>query len=170
MIHVGAPSEMEMKEKKARVEDALNATRAAVEEGIVAGGGTALLRSSLLLKEENFSQGERFGAKIVKRACEEPLRQISENAGLDGAIVIDKVTHHDELKGFDAFTEQYVDLIKEGVIDPMKVCRCALENAASVSSLMLTTETMIAEALKKRNQILRCLLWVVAEWVVAECP
>lgn len=147
VIHVGAPSEVEMKEKKARVEDALNATRAAVEEGIVAGGGTALLRASLSLTDEGFSDGERFGANIVKRACEEPLRLISENAGLDGAIVIDRVVN-DATKGFDASTEKYVDLVKNGVIDPVKVCRCALENAASVSSLMLTTETMIAEAPK----------------------
>ena len=147
VIHVGAPSEMEMKEKKARVEDALNATRAAVEEGIVPGGGTALLRASLTLTEEGFSDAESFGANIVKRACEEPLRQIAQNAGLDGAIVIDRVVN-DKTKGFDAFTEKYVDLMKEGIIDPVKVCRCALENAASVSSLMLTTETMIAEAPK----------------------
>ena len=148
IIHVGAPSEVEMKEKKARVEDALNATRAAVEEGIVPGGGTALLRASLNLNMEDFSETESFGVNIVKRACEEPLRQIAQNAGLDGAIVIDRVTN-DKTKGFDAFTEKYVDLMKEGIIDPVKVCRCALENAASVSSLMLTTETMIAEAPKE---------------------
>ena len=148
VIHVGAPSEVEMKEKKARVEDALNATRAAVEEGIVPGGGTALLRASLTLNMEDFSETESFGAKIVKRACEEPLRQIAQNAGLDGAIVVDRVLN-DKTKGFDAFTEKYVDLMKEGIIDPVKVCRCALENAASVSSLMLTTETMIAEVPKE---------------------
>lgn len=148
VIHVGAPSEVEMKEKKARVEDALNATRAAVEEGIVPGGGTALLRASLTLNMEDFSETESFGAKIVKRACEEPLRQIAQNAGLDGAIVVDRVIN-DKTKGFDAFTEKYVDLMKEGIIDPVKVCRCALENAASVSSLMLTTETMIAEVPKE---------------------
>ena len=151
VIHVGAPSEMEMKEKKARVEDALNATRAAVEEGIVPGGGTALLRSSLSLKDKDFSKSEQLGVNIIKRACEEPLRQISENAGLDGAIVIDRVVN-DATKGFDASAEEYVDLIKAGVIDPVKVCRCALENAASVSSLMLTTETMIAEAPKEEGK------------------
>lgn len=150
VIHVGAPSEVEMKEKKSRVEDALNATRAAVEEGVVAGGGTALLRASLTLSDKGLSDEERFGCNIVKRACEEPLRLIAENAGLDGAIVIDRVTN-DKVKGFNALTEEYVDLMKVGVIDPVKVCRCALENAASVSSLMLTTETMIAEAPKKEE-------------------
>ena len=146
VIHVGAPSEVEMKEKKARVEDALNATRAAVEEGIVAGGGTALLRGSQAVEELDLGAGEEFGARIVKRACEEPLRQIAANAGLDGAVVIHNVLADKKYgKGFNALTETYTDLLKEGVIDPVKVVRCALENAASVSSLMLTTETMIAD-------------------------
>lgn len=150
VIHVGAPSEVEMKEKKARVEDALNATRAAVEEGIVAGGGTALLRASRGVEELELSEEERFGARIIRRACEEPLRQIAANAGIDGAIVLDRVLGNKTgAYGFNALTEQYEDLLKAGVIDPMKVVRCALENAASVSSLMLTTETMIAEAPKK---------------------
>ncbi|RME16665.1 MAG: chaperonin GroEL [Bdellovibrio sp.] len=152
VIHVGAPSEVEMKEKKARVEDALNATRAAVEEGIVPGGGTALLRSSAVIDSLELSQGEAFGAQIVKRACEEPIRQIAFNAGLDGAIVIDKVQNgKGDSFGFNALTEQYEDLVKAGVIDPVKVIRCALENAASVSSLMLTTETMIADKPKEEN-------------------
>lgn len=152
VIHVGAPSEIEMKEKKARVEDALNATRAAVEEGIVTGGGTALLRASQKIKTEDLSEGQKFGASIVKRACEEPLRQIAGNAGLDGAIVVDRVLNSkSEAHGFNALTEEYTDLLKAGVIDPVKVVRCALENAASVSSLMLTTETMIAEAPKKEE-------------------
>lgn len=150
VIHVGAPSEVEMKEKKARVEDALNATRAAVEEGIVAGGGTALLRAAQKVDKTKYSEEESWGAQIIKRACEEPLRQIAHNAGLDGAIVLDKVLQNKSTSfGYNAFSDEYTDLIKEGVIDPVKVVRCALENAASVASLMLTTETMIAEAPKK---------------------
>jgi chaperonin GroEL len=153
VIHVGAPSEVEMKEKKARVEDALNATRAAVEEGIVAGGGTALLRASRAIDKLKLSEGEEFGAKIIKRACEEPLRQIAGNAGLDGAIVIDRVLNGKAASfGYNALTDEYCDLVEAGVIDPVKVVRCALENAASVSSLMLTTETMIAEAPKDEKK------------------
>ncbi len=152
VIHVGAPSEVEMKEKKHRVEDALNATRAAVEEGIVAGGGTALLRASVKIDKSKFSEDEVFGATIIKRACEEPIRQIAANAGLDGAIVLDRILQNKSANfGFNAYTDEYTDLIKDGVIDPVKVVRCALTNAASVSSLMLTTETMIAEAPKKDN-------------------
>ncbi len=150
VIHVGGGSEVEMKEKKARVEDALNATRAAVEEGIVAGGGAALLRASLKIEKAKFTEEEMFGAKIIKRACEEPVRQIAINAGLDGAIVVDRILQEKNANyGFNAFTDQYTDLLKDGVIDPVKVVRCALTNAASVASLMLTTETMIAEAPKK---------------------
>ncbi len=150
VIHVGAPSEVEMKEKKARVEDALNATRAAVEEGIVAGGGTALLRASRALDKVQFSDTQKFGAQIIRRACEEPVRQIASNAGIDGAIVVDRVLSEKTVGyGFNALTEEYTDLLKDGVMDPVKVVRTALENAASVSSLMLTTETMIAEAPKK---------------------
>ncbi|KYG60740.1 molecular chaperone GroEL [Bdellovibrio bacteriovorus] len=150
VIHVGAPSEVEMKEKKHRVEDALNATRAAVEEGIVAGGGTALLRASQKVDKTKFSEEESFGAMIIKRACEEPIRQISANAGLDGAIVLDRILQNKSATwGFNAYSDEYTDLIKDGVIDPVKVVRCALTNAASVASLMLTTETMIAEAPKK---------------------
>lgn len=150
VIHVGAPTEVEMKEKKARVEDALNATRAAVEEGIVPGGGTALLRASQALTKVEVSDEEAHGVKIVKRACEEPIRQISANAGLDGSIVLDRVlSGKTNTWGFNALTEEYEDLIKAGVIDPVKVVRSALQNAVSVSSLMLTTETMIAEAPKK---------------------
>jgi chaperonin GroEL len=152
VIHVGAPSEVEMKEKKHRVEDALNATRAAVEEGIVAGGGTALLRASQKVDKSKFSEEEAFGATIIKRACEEPIRQISANAGLDGAIVLDRILQNKSASwGFNAYSDEYTDLIKDGVIDPVKVVRCALTNAASVSSLMLTTETMIAEAPKKES-------------------
>ena len=154
VIHVGAPSEVEMKEKKARVEDALNATRAAVEEGIVSGGGVALLKAARVLKDLSVSPEEQFGVKIVRRASEEPLRQIAANAGLDGAIVVDRV-QSDKYKnfefGFNALTETYENLIDSGVIDPVKVVRCALENAASVSSLMLTTETLIADVPKKEE-------------------
>src|SRR5437868_7753338 len=152
VIHVGAPSEVEMKEKKHRVEDALNATRAADEEGIVAGGGTALLRASQKIDKTKFSEEEQFGAMIIKRACEEPIRQIAANAGVDGAIVLDRILSNKSANwGFNAYTDEYTDLIKDGVIDPVKVVRCALVNAASVASLMLTTETMIAEAPKKES-------------------
>jgi len=152
VIHVGGGSEVEMKEKKARVEDALNATRAAVEEGIVAGGGTALLRASQKIDKTKFTEEEMFGAKIIKRACEEPVRQIAINAGLDGAIVVDRILQEKSANyGYNAFSDEYTDLLKDGVIDPVKVVRCALTNAASVSSLMLTTETMIAEAPKKES-------------------
>jgi chaperonin GroEL len=154
VIHVGAPSEVEMKEKKARVEDALNATRAAVEEGIVAGGGTAILRASRSLDSLKVSSDEqRAGVNIIRRSCEEPIRQIAFNAGLDGAIVLDRVLSEKNAGwGFNALTEEYTDLLKDGVIDPVKVVRCALENASSVASLMLTTETMIAEAPKKEEK------------------
>ena len=151
VINVGAATEVEMKEKKARVEDALNATRAAVEEGIVPGGGTALLRASKVLETLKGTNAEQqAGIGIVKRAIEEPLRQISFNAGLEGSIVVDKVTNNtNPAWGFNALTETYEDLLAAGVIDPAKVSRCALQNAASVASLMLTTETLIAEKPKK---------------------
>ncbi len=153
VIHVGAPTEVEMKEKKMRVEDALNATRAAVEEGIVAGGGTALLRAAQALKKATFSEDETWGSRIIARAAEEPVRQIAGNAGLDGAIVVDKVLSEKEVGwGFNALTENYENLIKTGVIDPVKVVRSGLQNAASVSALMLTTETMIAELPKKEDK------------------
>jgi chaperonin GroEL len=143
-----------MKEKKARVEDALNATRAAVEEGIVAGGGTAILRASRVLANLKVDTDEqRAGIRIIQRACEEPIRQIATNAGLDGAIVLDRVlAEKNSAYGFNALNEEYGDLLKDGVIDPVKVVRCGLENAASVASLMLTTETMIAEAPKKEEK------------------
>ena len=151
VINVGAATEVEMKEKKARVEDALNATRAAVEEGIVPGGGTALLRASKVLETMKGTNAEQqAGIAIVKRAIEEPLRQIAFNAGLEGSIVVDKVINNtSHAFGFNALTETYEDLIAAGVIDPAKVSRCALQNAASVASLMLTTETLIAEKPKK---------------------
>jgi chaperonin GroEL len=146
VINVGAATETEMKEKKARVEDALNATRAAVEEGIVPGGGVALVRCLKVLdKIKPADDDETAGIEIVKRACEAPLRQISGNAGFEGSIVVAKVRDGKEGFGFNAATGQYEDLIKAGVIDPKKVTRIALQNAASVSGLLLTTECAIAE-------------------------
>jgi chaperonin GroEL len=147
VIKVGAATESEMKEKKARVEDALHATRAAVEEGIVPGGGVALLRAQVVLSElEGKLQDEqRAGVNIVRRAVEEPLRMISQNAGIDGSIVIEKVKSGKGAFGFNAATEEYEDLVKAGVIDPTKVVRSALQNAASVASLLLTTEAMVAD-------------------------
>lgn len=151
VIHVGAPSEVEMKEKKARVEDALNSTRAAVEEGVVPGGGVALLRASQALDSLKVDEEERFGVNIVKKACEIPIRQIAGNAGVDGAIVLDRILQSKESTnyGFNAWTGTYEDLFQAGVIDPKKVVRCALEYASSVASLMLTTEAMVADEPKK---------------------
>jgi chaperonin GroEL len=134
-----------MKEKKARVEDALHATRAAVEEGIVPGGGVALLRAQKALDELKLDEEQTAGVNIVRRAIEAPLRMIAQNAGLEGAIVVDKVKGGKGSFGFNAATEQYEDLAKAGVIDPTKVVRTALQNAASVASLLLTTEAMVAE-------------------------
>jgi len=145
VINVGAATETEMKEKKARVEDALNATRAAVEEGIVPGGGVAFIRALSALEGLKLTDEQQFGVKIIRRALEEPLRQIANNAGVDGSIVIDRVKNEKGAYGFNAATEKYEDLIKAGVIDPTKVTRSALQNAASVASLLLTSEVMIAE-------------------------
>jgi chaperonin GroEL len=151
VIHVGAATEVEMKEKKARVEDALNATRAAVEEGIVPGGGTALLRAGKVLESLKVINAEQTaGVTIVRRALEEPVRQIAGNAGHEGSVVVNKIMSQNSATfGFNALTETYEDLLAAGVIDPAKVGRCALQNAASVASLMLTTETLIAEKPKK---------------------
>ncbi|HXU87640.1 MAG TPA: chaperonin GroEL [Methylomirabilota bacterium] len=146
LIEVGAATETEMKEKKARVEDALNATRAAVEEGIVAGGGVALLRAAEALDGLKLSGDEGTGVSIVRRALEEPIRQIAENAGLEGSVVVEKVrTMVPVTRGFDAETNEYVDMIKAGIIDPTKVERVALQNAASIASLLLTTEVLITD-------------------------
>jgi chaperonin GroEL len=153
VLKVGAATETEMKEKKARVEDALHATRAAVEEGIVAGGGVALLRAQKVLDrlEESLPEGDqRAGVKIVRRAIEEPLRWIAGNAGIDGSIVVQKVKEGREAFGFNAQTEVYEDLIQAGVIDPTKVVRTALQNAVSVASLLLTTEAAVAEKPEKK--------------------
>ena len=146
VLYIGAASEVEMKEKKARVEDALHATRAAVEEGIVPGGGVALLRSSSALdKVKGANDDENVGIQIIRRAIEAPLRTIANNAGVEGAIVVQKVLEGKDAYGYNARTEVYEDLIKAGVIDPTKVTRTALQNAASVSGLMLTTEAVISE-------------------------
>ncbi|MDD5085504.1 MAG: chaperonin GroEL [Candidatus Omnitrophica bacterium] len=145
VIHVGAATETEMKEKKARVEDALHATRAAVEEGIVAGGGVALLRSMAVLDKIRLSGDEKIGAEIVKRSLEEPLRQIAQNAGEEGSVVVQKVLSEKGGYGFNADTNQYHDLVEDGVIDPKKVTRSALENAASIASLLLTTEAIVTD-------------------------
>jgi chaperonin GroEL len=153
VIKVGAATESEMKEKKARVEDALHATRAAVEEGIVPGGGVALLRGQAALAEieGKLEEEQRAGLNIVRRAIEEPLRLISQNAGIDGSIVVEKVKGGKGAFGFNAANETYEDLVKAGVIDPTKVVRTALQNAASVAALLLTTEAMIAEKPKEKD-------------------
>src|SRR5881628_1515006 len=146
VIKVGAATETEMKEKKARVEDALHATRAAVEEGIVAGGGVALLRASEALGSLKLSGDEATGVSIVRRALEEPIRQIVENAGLEGSVVVEKVKAALPItRGFDAETNEYVDMMQAGIIDPTKVERIALQNAASIASLLLTTEALITD-------------------------
>ena len=152
VIRVGAATEVEMKEKKARVEDAMYATRAAVEEGIVPGGGVALIRCLTALDSLKFEDDRRYGVNIVRRALEEPLRQIAGNAGVDGSIVVAKVREGKGGFGFNAAKLEYEDLLATGVIDPAKVVRTALQNAASVSGLMLTTETLIAEKPKKEEK------------------
>ncbi len=145
VINVGAATETEMKEKKARVEDALHATRAAVEEGIIAGGGVALLRVMKYLDDIKCENDEMVGVNIVRKALEEPLRQIAENAGFEGSVVVNKVASESGAYGFNAQTNTYEDLMKAGVIDPTKVTRTALENAASIAGLLLTTEAVVAD-------------------------
>jgi chaperonin GroEL len=152
VIKVGAATEVEMKEKKARVEDAMHATRAAVEEGVVPGGGVALLRAQAALEGLKVERAEeQFGVAIVKRAIEDPMRWISRNAGLDGAVVVEKVRSQKGSNGFNAATETYEDLMRAGIIDPTKVVRTALQNAASVAGLLLTTEAMVAEKPKEEK-------------------
>jgi len=152
VINIGAATETEMKEKKARVEDALNATRAAVEEGIVPGGGVALVRCIDALENVKAKGEEKSGIKLLKRALTDPLRQIAQNAGHDGSVVLNRVLEGKDDFGFNAQTETYENLLASGVIDPTKVVRFALQNAASVSSLMLTTEAMISEKPEKKKQ------------------
>ncbi|MCC7309587.1 MAG: chaperonin GroEL, partial [Acidobacteria bacterium] len=154
VIKVGAATETEMKEKKARVEDAMHATRAAVEEGIVAGGGVALVRAASVLDGFTASEedsDEQIGVNIVRRALEEPLRQIAANAGKEGAVIVGKVAEGKDSFGFNAATEKFEDLVKAGVIDPAKVTRTALQNAASIAGLMLTTEAMIADVPEEKG-------------------
>jgi chaperonin GroEL len=151
IIKVGAATETEMKEKKARVEDALHATRAAVEEGIVPGGGVALLRAAVALKDLKVDGDEQIGVNIIRRACEEPIRQIVLNSGEEGAIVIGKIRENNNANyGYNAQTDKYEDLVASGVIDPAKVTRSALQNAASIAGLMLTTEAMVCEIPEKK--------------------
>jgi chaperonin GroEL len=151
VIRVGAASEIEMKEKKARVEDALHATRAAVEEGILPGGGVALVRAAKDLGKLDLENGKQNGANIILRAIEEPLRQIAENAGMEGSIIIDKVKNGKTNFGYDARNEEFVDMIEAGIIDPTKVVRYALQNAASVAGLLLTTEAIITDKPEEKD-------------------
>jgi len=152
VIKVGAATETEMKEKKARVEDALHATRAAVEEGIVPGGGVALLRAQAVLDGMKLNEEQMYGVAIIRRAIEEPMRWIAQNGGVEGSIVVNKVREGKGSFGYNASTDKYEDLLDAGVIDPTKVVRTALQNAASVASLMLTTEAMIAEKAKEKAE------------------
>ena len=145
VIKVGAATEVELKDKKLRIEDALNATRAAVAEGIVAGGGTALLQVQAALGKLKLSGDEKTGVDIVKRAIEEPVRQIALNAGLEGAVIVDTIKRGRRGHGFNALSEEYVDMIAEGIVDPTKVTRSALQNAASIAAMVLTTETLVAD-------------------------
>ncbi|HLL99935.1 MAG TPA: TCP-1/cpn60 chaperonin family protein, partial [Pyrinomonadaceae bacterium] len=152
VVRVGAATETEMKEKKARIEDALNATKAAAQEGIVAGGGVALLRAAKELDSIEADDPDVLtGVKIVRRAMEEPLRRIARNAGIDGAIVVGKVLAAEGGSGFNAATNQYEDLLAAGIIDPAKVVRTALQNAASIAGLMLTTDATITDAPEKKK-------------------
>lgn len=154
VINVGAATETEMKEKKARVEDALHATRAAVEEGIVPGGGVALLRTLKALDELKLNADEKIGADIMRRALEEPIRQIVANAGLEGSVIVDKVkSNKNKNFGFDANAEEYVDMIEAGIIDPTKVTRYAVQNAASVAGLMLTTNVMVTDIPEEKPEM-----------------
>ncbi|MGE5630047.1 MAG: chaperonin GroEL [Caulobacteraceae bacterium] len=156
VIKVGAATETELKERKLRIEDALSATRAAVEEGIVPGGGTALVNTIKAVEEllDGAEGDEKTGIKIVKRALEEPVRQIAENAGLEGSVVIEKVMASKPGIGFDALHEEYVDMIKAGIVDPTKVTRSALQNAASVAALLLTTESVVADLPEKEKPMM----------------
>ena len=150
VLHIGAPSEVEMKEKKDRVDDALSATRAAIAEGIVPGGGVAYIRCLAYLTDlKGANDDEQTGIDIVKRAIEEPLRQIAANAGVEGAVVVQKVSEGNADFGYNARTDKYCNLLAEGVIDPAKVTRVALENAASIAGMFLTTECVIADKKKK---------------------
>jgi chaperonin GroEL len=152
VINVGAATETEMKEKKARVEDALHATRAAVEEGIVAGGGVAYLRTQKVLDNiKDLEPDEKVGVAIVRRAIEEPTRQLADNAGKEGALVVEEVKKRKGNEGYDVAADEYKDLVKAGIVDPTKVARTALQNAASISGLLLTTEALVTEIPEKEK-------------------
>jgi chaperonin GroEL len=152
VIKVGAASEVEMKEKKLRIEDALNATKAAVDEGIVAGGGVALLKAARVLESADLTKEERVGADIVARALTYPVRQIADNAGKEGAVVVNEVASNTDVNyGYDAARDEYKDLVKAGIIDPTKVARSALQNAVSIAGMFLTTEALIVDTPKKEE-------------------
>jgi chaperonin GroEL len=152
VIKVGAPTEVELKEKKARVDDALHATRAAVEEGVLPGGGTALLRSATAIGNVQLEGDQKLGADILRRSLEEPLRQLVANAGLEGSVVVEQLRRQNQPNyGFDVLREEYVDLLEAGIIDPAKVTRSALENAASVAGMILTTEALVTDVPEKEN-------------------
>ena len=153
VIEVGAATEVEMKDKKLRIEDALNATRAAVEEGIVAGGGTTFIDIITALNTLEATGDVQTGINLVKRAVEEPLRQIAYNAGLEGSVVVEKVKNTEAGVGFNALTEEYIDMVKAGIVDPAKVTRSALQNAASIASLVLTTETIVADKVEENAAV-----------------
>ena len=152
VIKVGASTEIEMKEKKARIEDALHATRAAVEEGIVPGGGVALLRSMAALDALKVTGDEATGVQIVRRALQEPARRLAENAGVDGSVVVRQILENKGSYGFNGLTGEYSDLVQDGVIDPTKVVRNAIENAASIGGLILTTECAVVDKPKKEKE------------------
>ena len=151
VIEVGAATEVELKEKKLRIEDALNATRAAVEEGIVAGGGNKFIDILPVLDTIEVTGDVKTGVLIVKRAIEEPVRQIANNAGLEGSVVVENVKKSGKGIGFNALTEEYIDMIAAGIVDPAKVTRSALQNAASIAAMVLTTETLVADKPEKDN-------------------
>ena len=152
VINVGAATETEMKEKKARVEDALHATRAAVEEGIVPGGGVAFIRAQKALENIKGLEGdEKVGVQIVRRAIEEPTRQLADNAGQEGALIVEEVKKRKGNEGYDVSAAEYTDLVKAGIVDPTKVARSALQNAASISGLLLTTEAIVTELPEKEK-------------------
>ena len=153
VVKVGAATETELKEKKHRIEDALSATRAAVEEGIIPGGGVTLVNIIPALDKVQAEGDELVGVRIVRRALEEPLRQIAENAGWEGSVVIEKIKNEKPGIGFDALEEKYVDMIQAGIVDPLKVTRSALQNAASIASMLLTTEALVAEIPQKKDKM-----------------
>jgi chaperonin GroEL len=152
VIKVGAATETEMKEKKARVEDAMHATKAAVEEGIVPGGGVALLRAGKALESLRSKGDQRLGVNIIRRAIEEPMRWIASNAGQEGSIVVQRVKEMDAESGFNAQTDTYENLVQAGVIDPAKVVRSALQNASSIASLLLTTEALVSDIPEEKKE------------------